>query len=100
MIPKQNVRNLMLREDIVEAVARGQFHIYAVGTIGEGIEILTDTPFGERDAQGNFPEGSINQLVEKRLDEFAKAQAAFAKAAGSTNQGDQAKENDSSKAKS
>ncbi|MBM4404797.1 MAG: hypothetical protein FJ039_01225 [Chloroflexi bacterium] len=97
MIPKQNVRNLMLREDLVEAAAQGQFHIYAVGTIAEGVELLTGLPFGERDGQGNFPEGTINHLVEKRLEEFAKAQAAAAKAAGATGQSEQAKENGSAR---
>ncbi len=100
MIPKQNVRNLMLREDIVDAVGKGQFHLYSVGAIAEGIEILTGIPFGERDAQGAFPEGTVNYLVEKRLEKFAKAQAAAAKAAGPSNQNDQPKADDSEQPKS
>jgi lon-related putative ATP-dependent protease len=67
LIPASNVKHLMLREDIVEAVAAGQFHIYPVETIDQGIELLTGIPAGERDETGKFPEGSINQRVEARL---------------------------------
>lgn len=71
LIPHQNVRNLMLREDVVEAVRDRQFHIYEVKTIDEGIEILTGVPTGEKQADGTYPEGSINYLVDKRLKELA-----------------------------
>jgi lon-related putative ATP-dependent protease len=71
MIPESNVKNLMLREDVVEAIKEGKFHIYSVGTIDEGIEVLTGVEAGEPDAEGNYPEGSINQLVQSRLDEMA-----------------------------
>lgn len=74
MIPVSNVKNLMLREDVVEAVKEGKFHIYAVSTIDEGIEVLTGVPAGEADDEGNYPEGSINQLVQKKLDEMADLQ--------------------------
>jgi lon-related putative ATP-dependent protease len=72
MIPESNVKNLMLREDVVEAIKEGKFHIYSVGTIDEGIEVLTGVEAGEPDAEGNYPEGSINQLVQSRLDEMAE----------------------------
>jgi predicted ATP-dependent protease len=72
MIPAQNARNLMLRNDVVEAVADGRFHIYAVHTIDEGIGILTGVPAGERDESNAYKKGTINFLVENRLQEFAE----------------------------
>jgi len=72
MIPHQNTRNLMLREDIIKVVQDGQFHIYAVKTIDEGIEVLTGVPAGERQSDGTFPEGTVNYLVDKRLRELAE----------------------------
>lgn len=73
MIPASNVRDLMLREDVVEAVASGQFHIWSVETIDEGIELLTGVPAGARMDNGRFPEGSVNARVEQRLRELADA---------------------------
>lgn len=67
LIPIQNVPELMLREDVVAAVAEGKFHIYAVSTIDQGIEILTGIAAGERDQNGHYPAGTINGLVEGRL---------------------------------
>lgn len=67
LIPAANVKHLMLQKDIVDAVADNKFHVYAIETVDDGIEILTGIPAGERDAEGNFPEGSINQLVEAKL---------------------------------
>jgi predicted ATP-dependent protease len=55
----------------VEAIKEGKFHIYSVGTIDEGIEVLTGVVAGELDTEGNYPEGSVNQLVQSRLDEMA-----------------------------
>jgi lon-related putative ATP-dependent protease len=78
LIPTSNVKHLMLRQDVVEAVEQGEFHVYAVKTVNQGIELLTGIPAGERDEEGNFPEGSINQLVEARLIELAETQRAFA----------------------
>jgi len=72
IIPQSNVRNLMLREEVVQAVAENKFSIWAVATVAEGIEILTGVPAGERGRNGKFPPGTVNQLVEKRLQEFAK----------------------------
>lgn len=70
LIPQTNVVNLMLRQDIVEACKSGMFHIYPVSTIDEGIEILTGLPAGESDADGNYPENTINGKVQKRLNQF------------------------------
>jgi len=67
MIPKTNERHLMLHEDVVQAVAAGQFHIWSVETIEQGIEILTGTKAGQRDKTGKFPKGSIYQRVDARL---------------------------------
>ncbi len=67
MIPKSNERHLMLHEDVVKAVDAGQFHIWSVETIEQGIEILTDAKAGQRGKNGRFPKGSIYQLVDARL---------------------------------
>ena len=71
MIPQQNIRHLMLREDVVKAVHDGQFHIYSVKTIDEGIGILTGVAAGERQADGTYPEDTVNHLVDKKLKEYA-----------------------------
>lgn len=71
MIPKANLENLMLREDVVEAVREGKFHVWSVDTIEEGIEILTGVPAGERQADGTFPKGTINRMVDDRLRDLA-----------------------------
>ena len=71
MIPDANVKHLMLRHDVVDAVAAGQFNIYPIKTIDEGIEVLTGLPAGEANAKGIYPKGSINRLVYDRLAEIA-----------------------------
>ena len=72
IIPKQNVRNLHLSDDIIDSVKHGKFHIYAVKTIDEGIEILTGVPAGKKDRNGDFPNGSINYLALEKLKKFSK----------------------------
>lgn len=72
IIPKQNVRNLSLSEEIVEAVKNKRFHIYAISTIEEGIEILTGVPAGKKDANGKFPAGSVNYLAYEKLRKYAE----------------------------
>ena len=67
IIPHQNIINLMLDEEVVEAVREGKFHIYAVKTVEEGMEILTGMPAGERGEDGKYPAGTINYLVEQKL---------------------------------
>ena len=79
MIPTQNVKNLMLRKDLIEAVAAGRFHIYEVGTINEGIEILTGIPAGERTDHEGYPKGTVNYRVEQRLEKFIKGLQKFGK---------------------
>jgi predicted ATP-dependent protease len=81
LIPASNVKHLMLRHDVVQAVADGQFHIYPVETIDQGIEILTGIPAGERDSSGQFPEGTLNRRVESRLMELAEKRKQFGEAA-------------------
>ncbi len=71
MIPASNVQNLMLKEEVVDAVKEGKFHLYSVKTIDEGIEVLTGVKAGVKGADGNFEEGSVNALVDKRLKEMA-----------------------------
>ena len=87
LIPASNVRHLMLREDVVEAVRNGQFHVYPVETIDQGIELLTGIEAGERDESGNYPPESINGLVQERLREMARKQVAFAKSVESADKG-------------
>lgn len=77
IIPAANVQHLMLKPQVVEAVEAGQFHIYPVKTVDEGLELLTGMPAGERDARGAFPKGSINRRVEARLIELIEKQRAF-----------------------
>jgi len=77
MIPHQNVGDLMLRKDVVEAVAAGKFHIYPVQTINQGIEILTGVPAGEKTKEGTYPPETVNYLVDQKLLELAKKMKAF-----------------------
>jgi lon-related putative ATP-dependent protease len=78
IIPFQNVQNLMLREDVVAAVTEGKFHIYAVKTIDEGIELLTGVPAGERRDDGTFEAGTVHNLVDAELKRLAHDWKAFA----------------------
>ena len=72
MIPASNVQNLMLKEEVVEAVTQGKFHIYSVNTIDDGIEVLTGVKPGKRLPDGTFEEGTVNDKVDKRLKEMAE----------------------------
>ncbi len=67
IIPRANKQNLMLKQEVIDAVAAGQFHIYAVATIEEGIEVLTGVPAGQRDDRGRFAEGTVFHKVQERL---------------------------------
>jgi lon-related putative ATP-dependent protease len=80
LIPAANVKHLMLRQDVVEAVKGGQFHIYAIEYIDEGLEILTGMPAGEKDEDGNYPKESVNGKVRKRLVELAERWQKFSRA--------------------
>ncbi|MDD1661569.1 MAG: AAA family ATPase [Methanomicrobiales archaeon] len=77
MIPASNVQNLMLKEEMVEAGKTGQFTIYPVKTIDEGIEVLTGVPAGKRRKDGTYPEGTVNYLVDKKLREMAETYREF-----------------------
>ena len=79
LIPVANVKNLMLRRDVVDAVTEGRFHVYPVATIDQGIEILTGLPAGEPDEEGNYPEGTFNHKVAGRLAALAQKQREFGK---------------------
>ncbi|MCC5910479.1 MAG: AAA family ATPase [Clostridiaceae bacterium] len=67
IIPKQNIKNLMLKQEVIQAVKENKFHIYAIQHVEEGIEILTGIAAGEKDENGEYPEGSINDLIMKKL---------------------------------
>jgi lon-related putative ATP-dependent protease len=84
VIPRANVGDLMLRDDVVEAIAAGRFRVWAVETIDEGIEVLTGLPAGTRGPDGRFPEGTINHRVEARLLNFASRRRQFLRATGGT----------------
>jgi len=77
MIPHQNVGDLMLRKDVVEAVSQGKFHIYPVKTIDQGVEILTGVPAGEKKADGTYSEGTVNFRVNKKLLDLARSMKGF-----------------------
>jgi lon-related putative ATP-dependent protease len=72
MIPDSNVQNLMLKEEVVDAVEAGKFSIYSVKTIDEGIEVLTGIKAGQQRADGTYEEGTVNYLVDKQLREMAE----------------------------
>jgi lon-related putative ATP-dependent protease len=78
MIPESNVQNLMLKEEVVDAVKQSKFHIYSVKNIDEGIEVLTGVKAGERRKDGTFEDGTVNYKVDKRLKEMADKLREFA----------------------
>jgi lon-related putative ATP-dependent protease len=77
LIPEANVKNLMLREDVREAVAEGNFQIFPISHVDDGIEILTGIPAGEPDEEGNYPEGTLNAIIVERLENVAKTARRF-----------------------
>jgi len=79
MIPYQNVKNLMLKPAVVQACAEGKFHIWAIRTIDDGIELLTDVPAGQRDETAKFPDGTVHARVEIRLRGLAEGIERFGK---------------------
>jgi lon-related putative ATP-dependent protease len=72
MIPRKNLKNLMLRQEVVDAVNEGKFHIYSVSTIDEGIEVLTGVKAGKKKKDGTYPKDSINSIVDRKLKDMAK----------------------------
>ena len=81
IIPSTNLAHLMLKRQVVEAAAAGRFHIYAVETVDQAVELLTQTPAGAKDEHGAYPEGSVNFRVAARLLEFSIARQAYASVA-------------------
>lgn len=77
MIPQSNVKDLMLRKSVIEAVQEGRFHIYAVKTVDDGIELLTGKEAGDKQTDGSYPEGTINYLVDQKLKELAEGLKKF-----------------------
>jgi len=82
MIPRANVKNLMLKREIIEAVEKGRFHIYQVSTVEEGIEILTGKPAGVPDAEGNYPDDSVFGKIRVKLEQYLKQSLGLKKAFG------------------
>ena len=79
IVPRTNVVNLMLREDVLEAVENGQFSIYAIDDVDDGIELLTGIPAGKADKRGRFPKGTVNYMVQQSLEEYYRDYVKFAK---------------------
>jgi predicted ATP-dependent protease len=77
LIPAENVDDLMLRDDVVQAVTKGEFRIYPVGTVEQGIEILLGVSAGKRNAAGKFTPGSVFAKVDDRLHKMAKLLGKF-----------------------
>jgi lon-related putative ATP-dependent protease len=73
VMPRKNVRHLMIKQEVVDAVKEGKFFIYAIDKVGEGMEIFTGLPMGELRDDGTYPEGTVNYLVAKRLAEISEA---------------------------
>ncbi|HYA88883.1 MAG TPA: ATP-binding protein [Nitrospirota bacterium] len=72
IIPERNVKNLMLKKEVIDAVREGKFHVYTVRNVSEAIELMTGLPAGERKEDGSYPEGSVNFFIDKRLKEMSK----------------------------
>jgi predicted ATP-dependent protease len=77
MIPQANIEDLMLREDVLEAVAEGKFHIWPIARIEQGVELLTGTPAGGRNGSSRFDEGSVFARVDERLRDMARVMKDF-----------------------
>jgi lon-related putative ATP-dependent protease len=84
VIPAANVRDLMLRQDLVDAVSEGRFHVWAVSTIDEGLEILTGVPAGKREVDGTYPPGTVHRAVQDKLGQLALGLETFGKAESAT----------------
>ena len=82
MIPDKNIRNLMLDQEVVDAVAEGKFHIWPVKTVEEGLKILTGMDAGTLQEDGTYPEGAIYRKVDDRLKEISEIVRKFGKELG------------------
>ncbi len=87
IIPEANVKDLMLRKEVVDAVKKGKFHIYPIKTVDQGIEILTDKKAGERQEDGSYPKGTLNALVDQKLRELALGLKTFGEERGEEKKG-------------
>jgi predicted ATP-dependent protease len=85
LIPRSNTKHLVLRPDVVQAVADGRFYVYPVARIDEGIELLTGMPAGIRGADGAFPEGTVFRKVADRLRAMAETRQKFGQQRNSGN---------------
>jgi predicted ATP-dependent protease len=81
LVPASNVKHLMLRADVVEAAEKGLFHVWPVETVDQALELLTGVAAGERDAQGRYPDGTVNRRVDDRLAALAEKARSFGKGA-------------------
>ncbi|MFC1672146.1 Lon protease family protein, partial [Planctomycetota bacterium] len=79
VLPKKNVRHLVLKKEVIDAVERGDFHIYPIETVDEALEIFLGIPAGEPNEDGTYPEDTVNGLVMKRLEDLAEEMRRFAK---------------------
>ena len=79
IIPRTNVQNLMLREDVINAVREGKFHIYAIDTVDDGIELLTGLKAGKMNEKGEYPKGTVNYLVKQSLEKYQRLYAEYAR---------------------
>ncbi len=77
IIPRKNIENVILNREVEQAIANGMFHVYGVETVNEGLEILTGLEAGRRTQRGTFKAGTVNSLVEKRLQEMARTMKEF-----------------------
>jgi len=84
IIPRRNLHNLVLREEVVEAVRQGKFHIYAIDRIEEGLELLMGLPTGEPRDDGSYPEGTVNYAVTRGLERLGKAWKEFGERSAET----------------
>jgi lon-related putative ATP-dependent protease len=73
IIPRRNIKNLMLKKEVTDSVTEGKFNIYAIDRMEEGLELLTGMPAGAPAEDGTYPEGTLNYLVMKRLEEISTA---------------------------
>ena len=82
IIPRANLAHLMLRADVVAAVAAGRFHVHAVSDVDQALALIADRPAGAREASGHFARGTVNAQVEARLAAFADDARRFARDRG------------------
>jgi predicted ATP-dependent protease len=94
VIPKKNVKHLVVKQEVIDAVKDGQFHIYPVEEVDQALEIFLGTPAGEPDGNGEYPESTVNALVMKRLEDLAEEMRRFAKGDEDDSGGDEEKESE------